>query len=95
MCIRLRKTFECAYQVLVFEDPHHDHVGLSTLDVHFFVHLRSFHLEMQILTINATMIRLNIASPTTSVCGNADSDSLIPSSPAPKKLSADHGERQL
>lgn len=95
MCIRLHKTFEYAFQVLVFEDPPHDHVGLSTLDVHFFVHLRSFHLEMQILPINATMIRLNIASPTTSVCGNADSESFIPSSPVPKKLSADYGGRQL
>ena len=95
MGIRLRKTFEYAYQVLVFDDPPHDHVSLSTLDVDFVVHLRSFHLEMQILTINAKMVRLNIASPTTSVRGNADNNSLIPSSPAQKKLSADLGERQL
>lgn len=80
---------------VVFEDPPDDHGNLSTLDVYLLVHLRSFHLEIQILTINATMIRLNIASPKTSVRGNADSNSLMPSSPAPEKFSADYGGRRL
>src|SRR5574337_1596466 len=45
--------------------------------LHLFVRLRSFHHDNQTLTMKATMIRLNIANPMTSVRGNAASDSFI------------------
>lgn len=52
-------------------------LSFFTRGSHFFVRFCSFHHDNQILTMKATMRRLNTASPTASVRGNAANGSII------------------